>query len=183
MSSRIGTRLDATLELVVFRLVQEALANIRKHAQAQHAWIWLERQGDKLRLEVRDDGCGFAVQDRMRTALATGHIGLASMAERAETAGGTLTIESTPTQGTVLRFVLPFRAADDSGAPPESPPPQEPELDGVRALNSKRRTGTLPRLSRPARWGPAASARAPLRPGPNQRCRHRLRPRRLGHLR
>ena len=51
------------------------------------------------------------------------------MPERVEAVGGTLIIESTPAQGTVLRFVLPFRAADESGAPPESSPPQEPELD------------------------------------------------------
>jgi signal transduction histidine kinase len=129
VSSRTGARLDPTLELVIFRLVQESLANIRKHAKAQHAWIWMERQGDKLHLEVRDDGQGFAVQEHMREALATGHIGLASMAERAEAAGGKLTIESTPTQGTVLRFVLPFRAAAESEAPPEPAPPQESEPD------------------------------------------------------
>jgi nitrate/nitrite-specific signal transduction histidine kinase len=65
----------------------------------------------------------------MRDALATGHIGLASMAERAETAGGSLTIESTPTQGTVLRFVLPFRAAGEDGAAPDLAPPQEADAD------------------------------------------------------
>ena len=56
VSTRLGARLDPTLELVIFRLAQESLTNIRKHAQAQNAWIWLERQGDKLLMEVRDDG-------------------------------------------------------------------------------------------------------------------------------
>ena len=108
VSSRIGSRLDPALEVVVFRLVQEALSNIRKHAQAQHAWIRLERRGDDLHLEVRDDGQGFAVTRGMQRALATGHIGLASMRERVEAVGGTLAIESTPRQGTVLHFTLPF---------------------------------------------------------------------------
>ena len=116
ISSRIGSRLDPTLEIVVFRLVQEALTNIRKHAQAEHAWVNLLREGDELHLEIRDDGLGFVVDERMHTALATGHIGLASMGERAETAGGRMHIESAPQQGTVLRFYLPFRAADP-GAP------------------------------------------------------------------
>jgi signal transduction histidine kinase len=118
VSSRIGSRLDPALEVVVFRLVQEALSNIRKHAQAQHAWIRLERRGDDLHLEVRDDGQGFAVTRGMQRALATGHIGLASMRERVEAVGGTLAIESTPRKGTVLHFTLPFHpgsTASDAG--------------------------------------------------------------------
>lgn len=118
VSSRIGSRLDPALEVVVFRLVQEALSNIRKHAQAQHAWIRLERRGDDLHLEVRDDGQGFAVTRGMQRALATGHIGLASMRERVEAVGGTLAIESTPRKGTVLHFTLPFHPgspASDAG--------------------------------------------------------------------
>ena len=116
ISSRIGSRLDPTLEIVVFRLVQEALTNIRKHAQAEHAWVSLLREGDELQLEIRDDGIGFAVDERMHTALATGHIGLASMGERVQSAGGRMTIDSAPHQGAVLRFYVPFRAADP-GAP------------------------------------------------------------------
>jgi signal transduction histidine kinase len=104
------------LEIVVFRLVQEALTNIRKHAHAEHAWVSLLREGDELQLEIRDDGLGFAVEERMQTALATGHIGLASMGERVQSAGGRMTVESAPHQGTVLRFYMPFRAADP-GAP------------------------------------------------------------------
>lgn len=108
VSSRIGSRLDPGLEVVIFRVVQEALSNIRKHAEAQHAWIRLERHGSDLQLEVRDDGRGFAVQAGIQRALATGHIGLASMRERVEAVGGTLVIESTPRQGTLLRFTMPF---------------------------------------------------------------------------
>jgi signal transduction histidine kinase len=116
ISSRIGSRLDPALEIAVFRLVQEALTNIRKHAHAEHAWVSLLRDGDELHLEIRDDGVGFAVDERLPAALAAGHIGLASMGERAETAGGRMTIESAPHQGTMLRFTLPFRGAEP-GAP------------------------------------------------------------------
>lgn len=113
VNSRLGCRLHPQLEIVVYRLAQEALANIRKHAQADHAWIWLERQGNDLHMQVRDDGVGFAVEEAMRHALATGHLGLAGMFERAEAAGGRLTIDSAPNQGTVLDFHFPFRTASD----------------------------------------------------------------------
>ena len=119
VNSRLGSRLHPQIETVVFRLVQEGLNNIRKHAQAQNAWIWLERVGDELHLEVRDDGQGFAVEEAMRRALATGHLGLAGMYERAEAAGGRLTVETAPGQGTVLHFHLAFRGVDD----PEPPAP------------------------------------------------------------
>jgi signal transduction histidine kinase len=120
VSSRIGCRLDPTLEIIVFRIVQEGLTNIRKHAQAGQAWVTLQRRGAELYLEIRDDGQGFPVDESLQRALATGHIGLASMAERAETAGGRLVIDSTPQQGTALCFFLPFQAAAgelDAGLP------------------------------------------------------------------
>jgi two-component system sensor histidine kinase DegS len=113
ISSRIGVRLDPALEVIVFRLVQEALHNIRKHARAACAWVRLERQDAWLLLEVRDDGEGFPVEERRDAALAAGQIGLASMHERAAVAGGRLTIESAPQQGTVLRFHLPFQPAPE----------------------------------------------------------------------
>jgi len=117
-TSRLGCRLDPTVEIVVFRLVQEALANIRKHAEAQHAWIRLHREEGELHLEVRDDGQGFAVTESMNRALATGHLGLASMFERAEAAGGRLSIDSRLSEGTVLHFILPFRPVEgDAEAP------------------------------------------------------------------
>jgi signal transduction histidine kinase len=117
-TSRLGCRLDPTVEIVVFRLVQESLTNIRKHAAAQHAWIRLYREDGELHLEVRDDGQGFAVTESMNHALATGHLGLASMFERAEAAGGRLSIDSRPSQGTVLHFILPFRPVEGDAESP-----------------------------------------------------------------
>jgi signal transduction histidine kinase len=124
VNSRLGSRLHPQIETVVFRLVQEGLNNIRKHAQAQNAWIWLERVGDELHLEVRDDGQGFTVEEAMPRALATGHLGLAGMYERAEAAGGRLTVETAPGQGTVLHFHLAFRGVDDPD--PAAPPAPAP---------------------------------------------------------
>ncbi len=117
VSTQIGARLDPNQEVIIFRLVQEALTNIRKHAQASHAWVTLQRRSGDLYMEVRDDGTGFDVDHRMRDAMAGGHVGLASMVERAEFAGGRLTIESTPEQGTVVRFVLPLSATATADPP------------------------------------------------------------------
>ncbi len=131
-TSRLGCRLDPTVEIVVFRLVQEALANIRKHAEAHHAWIRLQREDDELHLEVRDDGKGFAVNESMNRALATGHLGLASMFERAEAAGGRLSIDSRVGEGTVLHFVLPFRPVEGDGDP-EPVVPADADADAAQA--------------------------------------------------
>jgi signal transduction histidine kinase len=84
------------------------LTNIRDHAAAQHAWVQLTREGDALHLEVRDDGKGFSTDNWRVRALAAGHVGLAGLYERAELAGGHMSIESSPDEGTVIRCVLPF---------------------------------------------------------------------------
>jgi two-component system sensor histidine kinase DegS len=117
VSSRMGSRLDPTLETVVFRMVQEALTNIREHAAAQNAWIQLTRRGDELHLEVRDDGKGFSTENWRGRALAVGHVGLAGLYERAELAGGEMIITSSADEGTVIRCILPFvpAAADTEG--------------------------------------------------------------------
>jgi signal transduction histidine kinase len=132
VSSRLGCRLDSNLEVLIFRLTQEALNNIRKHAQADYVWITVQRQGAELLIDIRDDGQGFVVETGLERALATGHLGLASMHERVELAGGRLTIQSAPDEGTALCIVLPFQALategylapDSTAAPPTTGPAQ-----------------------------------------------------------
>jgi signal transduction histidine kinase len=97
------------LRAPAFRVVQEALSNIRKHAHASHAWIDVARDGDRaLVVTVRDDGQGF---DPLPTSPAYGHFGLRGMRERAEEFGGALTIASSPGQGTTITLALPLRLA------------------------------------------------------------------------
>lgn len=81
----------------LYRIAQEALHNIIKHAHASVVVLRLTQQQNKIVLEVRDNGKGFDPQGHF-----PGHLGLHSMHERATKAGGTLTIESTPGQGTYL---------------------------------------------------------------------------------
>jgi signal transduction histidine kinase len=96
-------RLEEGLETAVYRLVQEALTNVVKHARATHARVLVRAGAEELMVEVRDDGRGFEMG-----AQAQG-FGLSGMRERVALAGGTLQIESNGA-GTVVRARIPTRA-------------------------------------------------------------------------
>jgi signal transduction histidine kinase len=98
------TRLDPDLESSAYRLVQEALSNIAKHAQASNVRISMSESGGELLVELEDDGVGFD------TGASSQGFGLAGMRERVELAGGSLNITSGP-QGTVVSVRLPVRDA------------------------------------------------------------------------
>jgi PAS domain S-box-containing protein len=101
-------RLTELQETLLFRIVQEALTNARKHASARIVKISLLRRAATLSLEIRDDGKGFIV-DTPRSSLS--HVGLQGMRERVRLLGGTLTIESTPLQGTSIQVQMPICTA------------------------------------------------------------------------
>jgi len=86
----------------IYRIAQEALNNITKHARAHRVDIRMHCSSDEVTLEVRDDGTGFAEESF------PGHLGLRSMRERAKKIGGTLDVESAPSQGTCVRVRIPY---------------------------------------------------------------------------
>jgi two-component system sensor histidine kinase UhpB len=94
-------RLAPAIEIALYRIVQEALTNVTKHAHANQVTISLTVQQEKLELVVADDGTGFDPSTVSRRGGAGGW-GMITMRERAEAIGGTLTIESAPTRGTRL---------------------------------------------------------------------------------
>jgi two-component system, NarL family, sensor histidine kinase LiaS len=96
-------RLPLEHEQALFRIVQEALANVVRHSGAPAATVTLCYADDRVELDVRDDGRGFDL-GRPRSARS---VGLASMAERAEALGGTMRIESAAGEGTTVRVALP----------------------------------------------------------------------------
>ena len=100
-------RLPLELETISYRLAQEALTNISRHAKANTVRIQLELSGDELCLEVRDDGCGFEPDALLRTSDPRDRLGLLGMQERVNLIGGRLTIHSSPGQGTVVSARLP----------------------------------------------------------------------------
>ncbi|MFQ5874734.1 MAG: sensor histidine kinase, partial [Dehalococcoidia bacterium] len=99
-------RLSAPVELAVFRVVQEALSNIRKHSKATEAQVDIGLHKESFRAVVRDNGIGFEVDDSQR--IDNGHLGLAGMRERARILGGTLDIHSALGAGTqvILQVLL-----------------------------------------------------------------------------
>lgn len=98
-------RLDRELESAIYRVVQEALTNVAKHAKADCVWIEVAQDHNSIQIIVRDDGVGFDMDDRGRG------FGLVGMRERVALAGGSLAIVSTPGSGTELRGRVPVPAA------------------------------------------------------------------------
>ena len=99
-------RLAPALELTVFRLSQEALTNVDKHARAHSAAIRVAFDDGQVRVAISDDGQGFTPEQAQARAQA-GHLGLIGLRERVTLAGGELDVESEPGRGTTLRFTFP----------------------------------------------------------------------------
>ncbi len=95
-------------ELVLYRAAQEALTNCLRHARPRTVRIALCRQGDGLRLDVADDGVGFAVPAHFEDLVLSGHLGLAGLCVRVQHAGGRLHVTSVPGAGTAVRVDLPL---------------------------------------------------------------------------
>jgi signal transduction histidine kinase len=99
-------------ETLVYRIVREAVANVRRHARAHRLEVTLIHADGELAGTVTDDGRGFDVHralDRHRTRL---HLGLDATIERIRLAGGDIEIDSAPGEGTRLRFRIPAVAAE-----------------------------------------------------------------------
>jgi signal transduction histidine kinase len=100
------TPLAPDAETALYRVVQEALSNVGKHAEATAVDVELHDLGDSVELTVADDGRGFR-QTPANALLQDGHFGLVGMRERLEAAGGLLTIDSEPGTGTRLTAHVP----------------------------------------------------------------------------
>jgi PAS domain S-box-containing protein len=97
LTIRGGASEPPSLHAPIYRIAQEALNNVVRHARAAHAWVVLDLDEDKVRLEVGDDGAGFEPG-----AVDAGHLGLRSMRERAAESGGELRLVTTAGEGTRL---------------------------------------------------------------------------------
>lgn len=99
-----GERLPAPMETALFRIVQEAVNNVLRHARAQHVAVTLVRQAGHVELCVADDGQGFDVH----LPRSGRHVGLWSMRERVEQLGGRFEVRSAPGQGTAVTALVPL---------------------------------------------------------------------------
>ena len=103
-------RLDPQSELALFRIIQEALNNVRQHARARHVRIVLAYGSSNLEVTIEDDGRGFAPPPD--GSVSRGQFGLLGMQERAQLVGGSLAIESAPGQGTRITIRIPYPGVD-----------------------------------------------------------------------
>jgi signal transduction histidine kinase len=111
--------------MAVFRIIQEALSNVARHAGAQRVAVCLECRPACIVATVSDDGCGFDLANRSGPAglpvhadFAAAHFGLSIMNERARLFSGELTVDSRPSEGTTVRVSIPLSegmTADDHG--------------------------------------------------------------------
>lgn len=110
--SQEGTpvRLPSSMEIGVYRVVQEALTNIHRHANATKVSLRLQYQTDRLLVEIRDNGQGFDLSQTLTSAISVGHLGLLGMQQRAEMLGGNIKIRTNEGKGTTITLSLPVQS-------------------------------------------------------------------------
>lgn len=113
-TDQLPVRLPGDVETALYRIVQESLVNVARHAQAQTVSVGFRVAGDRVELTIEDDGRGFEVEP----ALQSGRLGLLGLRERAGMLGGRLEIDSRPGHGTIIRARVPApQAAPAAGLP------------------------------------------------------------------
>ena len=100
--------LDANMQIHIYRLIQEGMNNIRKHADADHATILLLGSSPNIILRIEDNGRGFDVKAQELLSAATKRMGIRSMQERVNLLQGQMTIQSQPMKGTQIFIKIPL---------------------------------------------------------------------------
>ena len=100
--------LDDAMKITIFRIIQESLNNIIKHAQASHVNIYLRFEEKNVRINVRDNGIGFDLDQVKQKRTSRASLGLAGMEERAALLGGTVIVQSRPGYGTEVEALIPY---------------------------------------------------------------------------
>jgi signal transduction histidine kinase len=107
-SRNLPTRFDQDKELAIYRIIQEALTNVIKHARAKHVFVNLVKQGEVLSLSVEDDGVGFDQEEFLNSSARAGALGLLTMEERTIQCDGVFSIDSPPGKGTHVLVEIPM---------------------------------------------------------------------------
>jgi PAS domain S-box-containing protein len=131
LDDRLAIEAASDVRIEVYRIAQEAIANVRKHSRATHVDVVLQRVEKGVHVRVADNGAGFDVAGR---SAQPGHLGLIAMRERATIAGGWWTVDSRPGAGTAVDFWLPdaLDGEKDAGAPVNGERPRPGSLEAPR---------------------------------------------------
>jgi PAS domain S-box-containing protein len=108
-----GQLLSEEVRISLFRIYQQALGNVIRHAQASSVIVRFYYDDQNASLEVEDDGLGFDVPDSLLTLARQDHLGIAGAAERAELLGGRLTVHSSSGKGTLVHVTIPLKPFED----------------------------------------------------------------------
>ena len=148
--------LDPAIAIAAFRIAQEALTNVARHAQARRVRmsVRLRRRDGTLRLVVCDDGVGFDPEATLRRGARGEGIGLLGMRERAALLGGRVDIRSSPGRGTVVRLSVPMERAEERSLAADLHSPTAADEACTPSLRPRARSG-------PPRAGPGLLPRAP----------------------
>jgi PAS domain S-box-containing protein len=111
-----GRRLSSDVELLLFRIAQEALNNVWRHSGATNAEVVVEFEERKARMTIHDNGKGFDLPDSVADLTRHGKLGLAGMQERARLLGGSAAVESTPGKGSTITIEAPYEPTEDRSA-------------------------------------------------------------------
>lgn len=114
-----GQLLEERLRLVLYRIYQNAVSNVARHAEARQLWVRLDFNEEELILDIKDDGKGFEVPERWVEWARAGHLGLVGTQERVEAIGGKLKVISKPGKGTLVRVTVPLvpEGLEEAAAP------------------------------------------------------------------
>ncbi len=99
--------LPADMEVAIYRILQEALNNVKKHAHATEVDVLAQFSDKQIILIVRDNGCGFILPDSITDFASSGSFGVMGLEERAQLFGGNIQVESQPDEGTTVRLIMP----------------------------------------------------------------------------
>jgi PAS domain S-box-containing protein len=115
LEDRLAAEPPVEIRANLYRIAQEALMNVRKHANASRVTVTVEAREEGVLVGIVDDGDGFTLESEGRTG--PGHLGLTAMRERAEMAGGWSEVRSEPGKGTTVQFWVPVRAEPVNSTP------------------------------------------------------------------
>lgn len=101
--------------MALFRIFQEALNNVARHAGTQEAFVTLRLDYEQAVLEIRDEGAGFKLPSEWVDLARQGHLGLVGVQERISSVGGTVQVQSSPGKGTLVRAIVPLKLHENQG--------------------------------------------------------------------